>query len=455
MPGWMTGAALLGVLAATWNKVKFVVTRLVSMFVVNLQINGDAAVGFLIMVRSDFRKSPYGPQTFTSKFRYIRPFKKYMEVACEQIYGNEPAMFWQGWKPMMVSKTPTEKEPDAAKISYLKPISITVRFVRGMWDTDTLVQRGMEAYNETASVSDQMFSSSFRRFFIHKFVGAGKKQTSPSQETSITGGTGNSNSILADSSVRFIRWSMDDIGQEPPNHHSAVDSLALQSNVLDMVNELRMWKDSKEWYMVREIPWRRAWAIYGPPGTGKTSLVRAIGIDMDMPIFSFDLSSMTNIEMVTAWKETKRYSPCIALMEDIDAVFDKRTNIVGEHGGGLTFDCLLNCIGGAEDNDGIFLVITTNHIEKIDEAIGCPTGDGGSTRPGRIDRVFQLTNPDEAGRRQIASRILVDNPQEIESIVRETDGFSGAQVQEACTQRALELFWRRKNNWHAPLRYVG
>ena len=59
----------------------------------------------------------------------------------------------------------------------------------------------------------------------------------------------------------------------------------------------------------------------------------------------------------------------------------------------LTFDCLLNCLDGVERADGIFTIITTNDIGKIDPALGQPRklpdgthgvhlapGRGGSTR---------------------------------------------------------------------------
>jgi ATP-dependent 26S proteasome regulatory subunit len=63
----------------------------------------------------------------------------------------------------------------------------------------------------------------------------------------------------------------------------------------------------------------------------------------------------------------------------------------------------------------------------VDEAIGKPTETGISTRPGRIDRVFEMTNPDEKGRRKIASRILKDYPQLIEQIVADGNNDTGAQ----------------------------
>ena len=96
-------------------------------------------------------------------------------------------------------------------------------------------------------------------------------------------------------------------------------------------------------------------------------------------------------------------APCIALLEDIDATFDGRKGM-GKH---LTFDCLLNCIDGAERIEGVFVILTTNDFSKVDAALG----GGGQTRPGRVDRVFELPLLNKEGQRQLAARILEEWPE--------------------------------------------
>ena len=118
-------------------------------------------------------------------------------------------------------------------------------------------------------------------------------------------------------------------------------------------------------------------------------------------------------------------------------MFEGRENKVGGH---LTFDCLLNCLDGVERADGILLVITTNRLDKLDPALGIPTSQI-STRPGRIDRVLELTGLDQAGRRQLCQRILHEWPETWDETVRLGVGETGAQFQERCTQLALSKYW--------------
>src|SRR5438046_10532869 len=82
----------------------------------------------------------------------------------------------------------------------------------------------------------------------------------------------------------------------------------------------------------------------------------------------------------------------------------------------LHFDCLLNCLDGVERSDGVFTIITTNDVSKIDPALGLPrklpdgTVEFISTRPGRIDKAVELTYMEPEDKKRLARRILGDYP---------------------------------------------
>lgn len=132
----------------------------------------------------------------------------------------------------------------------------------------------------------------------------------------------------------------------------------------------------------------------------------------------------------------------MAVIEDIDAVFHGRTNVVGKEQQTLTFDCLLNCLDGIQKCDGLFVAITTNQLEQIDPALGCPDR-GLSSRPGRIDRTLHLGPLGFEERIKIASRILFDR---VDLQIRAVDQGAGdtvAQFQERCSRFALNSLWDR------------
>jgi SpoVK/Ycf46/Vps4 family AAA+-type ATPase len=119
----------------------------------------------------------------------------------------------------------------------------------------------------------------------------------------------------------------------------------------------------------------------------------------------------------------------------------------------LTFDCLLNCLDGVERSDGIFTVVTTNDLTKIDPALGLPrSGANGetsfiSTRPGRIDKAIELTYMEAIDKKRMARRILEAYEAECLAMIRFVDEFpdlqeTPAQFQERCAQVALKAFWK-------------
>jgi len=226
-----------------------------------------------------------------------------------------------------------------------------------------------------------------------------------------------------------------------------LSNLFFPKEIGEVVIEMNRWKDSEKWYKKRDIPWKRGWLLYGQPGTGKTALVRAISEDLDLPIWVYDLSSMSNEELVIQWRGMLNSVPCVALIEDLDVTFDGRKNISGSSvmRDKLTFDCLLNCLDGVERSDGVFTILTTNVINKLDPSLGMPQENMStiSTRPGRIDRVIELKPMDGECRLRFAKKILKEYPSEIEVLVSLGMGDTGAQFQDRCARKALGLYWRK------------
>jgi SpoVK/Ycf46/Vps4 family AAA+-type ATPase len=323
-----------------------------------------------------------------------------------------------------------------------------MRFIRGTFNLDKLLVDAMNLYRELLSEDRQADKSAQRRSFVQRFVGEGRKMMNLNIASEPTKGitqqyTGHNHTTIFDAQVRFLEYEAKDLIPPVTKSKYALDTLAFPEEITGLVDELKHWKESEKWYKERDIQWRRGWLLHGPPGNGKTSLVRALAQDMNMPVFTFDLGSMSNQEFVKFWGLMIPYAPAIALLEDVDAVFHGRTNILGEQGGGLTFDCLLNMLGGIDNNNGIFTVITTNNPDLLDPALGAPRDDNMSSRPGRIDRAIFLDNPDFDCRKRIILKILRDMEEpDLSDLAEQCDGMSSAQVQEQCMEIALGQLWR-------------
>jgi chaperone BCS1 len=174
---------------------------------------------------------------------------------------------------------------------------------------------------------------------------------------------------------------------------------------------------TRRWYSNSGIPYRRGYMLHGPPGTGKSSLCFAAAGAMHLKIYLVSLNSKTLTEDALASLFQSLPRRCIVLLEDVDAagVANKResttTTSTSDASGttpsdesksnsgnkpnnpdeekkpddtnsdtaahqGISLSALLNIIDGVASSEGRILVMTTNHIEKLDSAL---------LRPGRVD----------------------------------------------------------------------
>lgn len=149
--------------------------------------------------------------------------------------------------------------------------------------------------------------------------------------------------------------------------------------VEEIVADIRQFRANEKWYAERGVPWRRGYLLYGPPGTGKSSLVRALAgeFSLDLALLNIASDQLDDIKLTTLMADAPHHS--ILLLEDVDAAFANRNN--DQDGKGITFSGLLNAIDGVMSQEGHILFMTTNHPERLDQAL---------IRPGRIDRKYEL-----------------------------------------------------------------
>jgi mitochondrial chaperone BCS1 len=149
---------------------------------------------------------------------------------------------------------------------------------------------------------------------------------------------------------------------------------------------------SKQRYARLGIPYHRGYLLYGPPGTGKTSLVSALAAHFGLSIYVINLTDFTDRRLMSAVNQVPANS--VLLFEDIDCMKgsqsragtdsdrrEKGPETATSQQNGVTLSGLLNVLDGFYAPTGVLFMMTTNHIEKLDEAL---------LRPGRVDYKLYL-----------------------------------------------------------------
>ncbi|MFW6075436.1 MAG: ATP-dependent zinc metalloprotease FtsH, partial [Chloroflexota bacterium] len=181
--------------------------------------------------------------------------------------------------------------------------------------------------------------------------------------------------------------------------------------------------------------------LVGPPGTGKTLMARAVAGEAGVPFFS--ISGSEFVEMFVGvgasrvrdlFDQAKRNAPCIVFVDEIDAVGRQRgAGLGGSHDEReQTLNQILVEMDGFDSTTNVIVVAATNRPDVLDPAL---------LRPGRFDRQVLLDRPDIAGRVEVLEVHTRGKPLEedidIESLARQTPGFSGADLENLVNEAAI------------------
>lgn len=132
-----------------------------------------------------------------------------------------------------------------------------------------------------------------------------------------------------------------------------------------LVDDLNEFFKHEETYGRLGVPWHRGYLLYGPPGTGKTSFARALATHFNLDTYYVPLRDLEeDSSLIQAIADVPARS--VLLLEDIDTVQPKAD---GEDKKGISIGGLLNALDGVVTPHGLITIMTTNHIDELDDRL--------------------------------------------------------------------------------------
>ncbi len=181
--------------------------------------------------------------------------------------------------------------------------------------------------------------------------------------------------------------------------------------------------------------------LYGPPGTGKTLLAKAVAHETNSVFIKLIGSELVRkyigegARLVRElFKMAQEKAPSIVFIDEMDAIGAKRMDSAtsGDREVQRTLMQLLAEMDGFDPRGEVRLIAATNRPDILDPAM---------LRPGRFDRLIEITVPDEEGRLEILKihtrKMNLAKDVDLEPIVSDIEGSSGADIKSICTEAGM------------------
>jgi len=234
----------------------------------------------------------------------------------------------------------------------------------------------------------------------------------------------------------------------PDSNYDAIGGLEEQIKEIREVLELPI--KHPEIFEALGISQPKGVIMFGPPGTGKTLLARAVAHHTDCTFIRVSGNELVQKyigEGARLVRElfvmARQHAPSIIFMDEIDSIGGQRIDddSRGDSEVQRTMLELLNQLDGFEESQSIKIVMATNRIDILDQAL---------LRPGRIDRKIEFPNPNERARADIlkihSRKMNLVRGIDLNKISDGMTGGSGAECKAVCTEAGMFALRERRRH---------
>ncbi len=183
--------------------------------------------------------------------------------------------------------------------------------------------------------------------------------------------------------------------------------------------------------------------LYGPPGCGKTLIAKVLASESEANMYSINGPEIVNkyygeteAKLREIFKEAKDNSPSIIFIDEIDAIAPKREEAYGDVEKRVVAQ-ILALMDGLTDRGNVIVLGATNRPDSVDPAL---------RRPGRFDREFEISVPNEDGRYEVllihTRGMPIAGGVDLRDLASELHGYTGADIKSLCREAAMKAIRR-------------
>lgn len=192
------------------------------------------------------------------------------------------------------------------------------------------------------------------------------------------------------------------------------ESVFLNENVKETIlNHVNKFFNNKPIYDKRNLTYKTGILLYGEAGTGKTTIANMIATESNCNLVVIKMDNFANMDTdyitstINADDETY-----VVLLEDIDCVIGNRESENDDLENKKNVNKLLQFLDSTSSPSNVIFVATTNHIEKLDDAI---------LRAGRFDLKVNITNINEKSAAQMCKSFGIKDEATIKRLFKENN----------------------------------
>ena len=183
--------------------------------------------------------------------------------------------------------------------------------------------------------------------------------------------------------------------------------------------------------------------LYGPPGCGKTLIAKALASESEASMYSINGPEIMNkyygeseAKLREIFKEAKDNSPSMIFIDEIDAIAPRREEAYGDVEKRVVAQ-MLALMDGLSDRGNVIVLGATNRPDGVDPAL---------RRPGRFDREFEISVPNEDGRHEVllihTQGMPIAGGVDLKGLAAELHGYTGADIKSLCREAAMKAVRR-------------